>query len=213
MDVVPADFYDEEYFTAGTKSNYAPYGPGDWADGLADMIVAYDHPGSVLEAACAYGYLVEALRARGVDARGFDISAYAIGRAHARGLGDVTEIADASEPLTWPDGTVDLFVASELGEHLTPAQASAMLSGARDVAKRALLLIAMYPDDTSIDKINDAIGAEKDKSHINLASVGWWTEQARAAGWTPIIDERFNDDARSRRMEWSGRFFYLARTE
>ena len=56
--------------------------------GIADRIVA-DMKGSdrgqtpfrVLDAGCAMGLLVEALVARGVDAHGVDISAYAIAQA------------------------------------------------------------------------------------------------------------------------------------
>ena len=48
---------------------------------IADRIVCDLHPKTVLDAGCAMGYLVAALRDRGVEAYGIDISEYAISRA------------------------------------------------------------------------------------------------------------------------------------
>ena len=50
-----------------------------------------DRPARLLDAGCAIGLLVETLRDRGVDARGVDISDYAIGR-----------VPDASSPIAAP---------------------------------------------------------------------------------------------------------------
>src|SRR5581483_5447782 len=47
---------------------------------IAERIVSDIAPGSVLDAGCAMGFLVEALRDRGVEAAGVDISEYAIGK-------------------------------------------------------------------------------------------------------------------------------------
>ena len=45
---------------------------------IADRIVSDIRPCTVLDAGCAMGFLVEALRDRGVDAVGVDVSEYAI---------------------------------------------------------------------------------------------------------------------------------------
>ena len=45
---------------------------------IADRIVRDINPKRVLDAGCAIGMLVEVLRERGVDARGIDVSSYAI---------------------------------------------------------------------------------------------------------------------------------------
>jgi len=72
----------------------------------------------LLELGCSRGYFVEACRARGIAARGVDISADAIASAQARGLGAVCSRVDvlsreASEAL----GHADIVVAWELLEH------------------------------------------------------------------------------------------------
>ena len=46
---------------------------------VADHIVKQIRPRKVLDAGCAKGFLVEALRDRGVEAYGIDLSEYAIG--------------------------------------------------------------------------------------------------------------------------------------
>jgi SAM-dependent methyltransferase len=84
----PADTrYDEYYF-----SHYYTPGCGEvryernehWLgifDGIAERISSILGPRSALDAGCAIGMLVEALRKRGVDAFGMDVSEFAIGEA------------------------------------------------------------------------------------------------------------------------------------
>ena len=61
-----------------------PYEEENWRQffgGVADAIVAQLAPKTVLDAGCAKGFLVAALRERGVDASGFDLSEVAIAEA------------------------------------------------------------------------------------------------------------------------------------
>ena len=48
---------------------------------VAEQIIEELHPLTFLDAGCALGFLVEQLRELGVDARGFDISEFAISSA------------------------------------------------------------------------------------------------------------------------------------
>ena len=72
------------YFTHGCG---APYRRDEhWTrffGGIADHLVSSIQPRRVLDAGCALGLLVEALRDRGVDAEGIDLSSYAIANVHA----------------------------------------------------------------------------------------------------------------------------------
>src|SRR5947209_19424798 len=49
---------------------------------LADRLIQRYHPQTVLDAGCALGLLVEALRERGVEAYGFDVSKFALEQMH-----------------------------------------------------------------------------------------------------------------------------------
>src|SRR5258708_4614353 len=49
---------------------------------VAERIIAEIGPRRVLDAGCGFGFLVEALRARGVEAAGMDVSEYAVQNIH-----------------------------------------------------------------------------------------------------------------------------------
>ena len=91
---------------------------------IADRIVADITKASVLDAGCAMGLLVEALRARGVDAEGLDISEYAIEKAEgpARGHCRVGSLTDDL------GSRYDLIVCIEVLEHMQPADGQAALA-------------------------------------------------------------------------------------
>lgn len=87
---------------------------------IADHIVADLQPHSVLDAGCAMGFLVEALRQRGVEAWGIDISEYAIQNV----LPDYQpycQVGLITEP--FPHPRYDLIVCIEVIEHLTAEEA------------------------------------------------------------------------------------------
>ena len=73
--------YYEAYDVGNSKVSYEHcQALKDFMAHVADAIVEQLHPKTVLDAGCAMGFLVEALRDRGVEAYGFDISEYAISR-------------------------------------------------------------------------------------------------------------------------------------
>lgn len=202
MKPVPADYYDRAYFTDGTKSHYKPYGPGSWADWLVQMVVQYlePRPATILDLGCAYGYVVERFNRAGIDTKGFDISRYAVeeqGRAPAR-----MWVGDVADPNAWV--VTDLALGTELAEHLTPAQARAMLMNGHAFSSRMLLLVA-------VDLGAYDAGADGDGSHIHVVPMAWWEEEARAVGWTVADASHFNEDRRSREMGWAGRWLYLVK--
>lgn len=91
---------------------------------IADRIVADIQPKRVFDAGCAMGLLVEALRERGVEAEGIDISEYAIAaappaaRPHCR-VGSITDELPSR---------YDLVVCIEVVEHVAPEQADAVIA-------------------------------------------------------------------------------------
>lgn len=70
-----AQRYDAHYYATGCGSPMERNAV--WLAqfaGIADRIISDMQPRTVLDAGCAMGFLVEALRARGVEAWGIDIS-------------------------------------------------------------------------------------------------------------------------------------------
>jgi SAM-dependent methyltransferase len=199
---VDPSFYDELYYTDGSKSNYAPYGPGTWADWIIEMVLEHlPRPHSVLDVGCAYGFLVERFLRVGVQSWGFDISQYAI---EEQGYFGRTWVGDCTDPDAWV--AVDLALACELGEHLTPDQAHQMLTNAHSFSSRLLMLVAVDLGEYDPHEENDG-------SHIHVVPMTWWEEAAREAGWTVSDASAFNEDRRSGEMGWSGRWLYLEKTE
>src|SRR5205085_1310369 len=83
--------------------------------GIAERIVKEIRPRRVLDVGCAKGFLVEALRDRGVEAFGFDVSEYAIGEVRPD-IRPFCRVQSASEPL---GATYDLITCIEVVEHMT----------------------------------------------------------------------------------------------
>jgi SAM-dependent methyltransferase len=90
---------------------------------IADGIVAQLAPSTVLDVGCAMGFLVEALRARGVDAWGIDISEFAISKVHESVASFCRVSSAASElPAGFPE-SFDLVTCVEVIEHMDPVPA------------------------------------------------------------------------------------------
>ena len=79
MDNIYNSYFFNEFYQENGGGNYTD--KKNWMpffEILADKIIDIFNPKFVLDAGCACGYLVEALRDRGVEAFGIDISEYAI---------------------------------------------------------------------------------------------------------------------------------------
>jgi SAM-dependent methyltransferase len=102
---------------------------------VAEGIVRDLHPDSVLDAGCAMGFLVEALRERGVDAWGVDISEYAISQAD-EAVSDYCSVASLTEPFS---RHYDLITCIEVIEHIPPAEAGKVIANLCAATDRILL--------------------------------------------------------------------------
>jgi len=126
-------------------------------DRVAEAIVREFHPSTVLDAGCAMGFLVEALRKRGVDAKGIDVSEYAISQVH-ESVAEHCSVASLSEPL---GGRYDLVTCVEVLEHVPPEQADAAIANLCAASDR--LLISTSPRDYS------------EPTHLNVQPPEFWS--------------------------------------
>ena len=119
---------------------------------------------------CATGMLVEALRDRGVDARGIDVSAWAIGQVPAA-LRPFCKVGSITDEL---DGHYDLITCLEVLEHLPPslaAEAVANLCRHSDA-----VLFSSTPDDFD------------EPTHLNVESGGYWARLFFRQGFVRDVD-------------------------
>src|SRR5512135_3287688 len=110
--------FDAYYFAHGCCRPYQR--DEEWLrffDSIADRIIADIRPGTILDAGCAFGFLVESLRARDVDAFGLDISEYAIQNV-SPSIQPYCRVGSVTEPFS---RKYDLIVSIEVLEHMPKA--------------------------------------------------------------------------------------------
>ena len=138
---------------------------------VADHIKAGIQPGSVLDAGCAMGFLVESLRVRGVEAWGVDISEYAIQNVHP----DFRPFCQVGSILApFPHRRYDLIVCIEVLEHLLPEQAAPAVA---NLCKHSSdILFSSTSDDT------------KEATHFNVQPPQYWAALFARSGFYPDAD-------------------------
>jgi 2-polyprenyl-3-methyl-5-hydroxy-6-metoxy-1,4-benzoquinol methylase len=132
--------------------------------GVADAIVGQLNPTTLLDAGCAKGFLVSALRERGVDAKGFDLSEVAIESAPAAARGHV-RVGSLTEEIP---GRYDLVTCIEVIEHLDPADAARAVANLSAASDRVLL---------------SSTPADRDEpTHVNIQPPERWSQLFAAHG-------------------------------
>ena len=170
-----ATFYDEDYYGESYDTTGIPYNRDQehWVTffvGIAKTVVATLHPRSVLDVGCATGMLVEALRNEGVDARGIDVSGWAIGQV-PEPLRPYCTVGSVTEELS---GTYDLITCIEVAEHLpTFAVADAIANICRHTDA---VLFSSTPDDFD------------EPTHLNVESTGYWSRHFIRQGFLRDVD-------------------------
>jgi SAM-dependent methyltransferase len=139
-------------------------------DRVAEGIVRDFRPSSVLDVGCAMGFLVEALRKRGVEAWGIDVSEYAISQVDET-VREYCQVGSITDP---PDRRYDLTVCIEVLEHIPPAEADAAIASLCASSDR--LLISSTPEDYS------------EATHLNVQPVEAWSAALAREGFLREVD-------------------------
>lgn len=163
--------YDEYYFAKGCGE---PYERSEvWLNlfsSFAKRIQNEINPGSVLDAGCAMGFLVEKLRERGVEAWGVDISEYAIGEV-APTVQEYCWVGSVTDPLP---RAYDLIVSIEVLEHLSPQDAEIAVTNFCTFSDDILFSSTPYD--------------YKEASHFNVQPVEYWAELFAKEGFIRDVD-------------------------
>lgn len=135
-----SDFYDADYYLRGKetgKSNYVDYGwKPDLTLPMADHLKRAMHikdGDTVLDFGCARGYLVKALRMRGVNAFGYDSSEWAIENCDEGVKGYVSNVM--------PDERFDHIIAKDVFEHIHADDLIPILETLVGLMRRSMLII------------------------------------------------------------------------
>lgn len=134
-------FYGERYFDIpkdamqGSGYGEAYSDSGEFGQ-VAELARELFHPSAVLDAGCAKGFQVAALRSRGIEAWGIDISEYAV-RSAPTEVSPWLKVGSCTD-MDYPDGSFDLVLAMETLEHIPPSEIDATIRELRRVGGRWL---------------------------------------------------------------------------
>jgi 2-polyprenyl-3-methyl-5-hydroxy-6-metoxy-1,4-benzoquinol methylase len=151
--------YDSAYYE--THCGPIPYRRDQlvWSElnaGIAAEIVRAVGPRTALDAGCGLGFLVEELRRRGVDARGVEISEFALSQIPDE-LRPYVRAGSVTEDL---DGPFDIVTCVEVLEHVPEVDARTAV--ARLAAAAPRVLFSSTPDDFA------------EPTHVNVRPRGYW---------------------------------------
>ena len=157
--------YDEYYYmtSCGDISYLESEKWRPFYEGIADKIVKDLNPSTVLDVGCAVGYLVAALRDRGVKAYGIDISEFAVSKVR-EDIKPYCMVWSATEPLpeAFPQ-KYDLLITIEVAEHLYEEDASKFIEN-----------ICRYSDKIIFSSTPDDI---YEKTHFNVQQAEYWAKR------------------------------------
>jgi O-antigen biosynthesis protein len=166
-----AKFYDAEYYRCGfgeeayERNTHWP----EFFARIAEELIRSLKPESVFDAGCAWGFLVEAFWDRGVEARGVDISEYAI-RNVRLDMQPYCRVGSVSTPL---DREYDLITCIEVLEHIPADEADEAIANLCRFGKR--ILFSSTPRDL------------EEESHINVRPVAGWLRSFQKHGFVPDL--------------------------
>ena len=174
-----ANYYDEDYYTHYGNEGDAPYQRGEpqWTSYFSDLaghIATELQPTTVLDAGCAIGFLVEALRDRGVEAWGIDISEWAISQV-ADSVKPFCSVASLTEEIS---GHFDLVTLIEVIEHLPES-----------VAGEVVANIGRHTDAVLFSSTADGF---EEATHINVRTPDYWAGLFASNGFYRDFDHDAN---------------------
>ncbi|HEY6469246.1 MAG TPA: class I SAM-dependent methyltransferase [Candidatus Dormibacteraeota bacterium] len=173
MNTARAADYGDAYYADYSADHIVYEHNAQWQaffGGVADRLIADFAPKTTLDAGCAIGLLVEALRDRGVDADGIDFSEFAIARARDDMRGHLT-LGSITEPL---QRRYDLITCLEVLEHLTPQDAD-----------KAIANLCTFTDNLIVSSTPMHY---RDPTHTNIHPQEYWTERFARHGFIRDVD-------------------------
>jgi SAM-dependent methyltransferase len=161
-----SSLYDEYYYSHNCGRPYKR--DESWLsffDQIAKRLIEQSEPKTVLDAGCAWGFLVEGFRNRGVDAFGIDISEYAIQNVYPA-IREYCRVGSITEPFP---SRYDLITCIEVLEHMPQAE-----------AEKALENLCAHTDEVIFSSTPFDY---KEATHFNVHDPEYWAEQFARHGF------------------------------
>lgn len=182
-DYKDADWYDEDYWERSRESGKGGFtGPYTWErlgsyfNATAQhLITSLDLKATdslaarqVLDVGCAKGYLVKALRLKGIKAFGVDFSTYALAHSDPDTKNFLTRHNVITKNLV---DQYDVVTCFDMMEHIPEVSAELVLKRIAKVATRAIVF------NIGVTSYEDKDALNMDTSHINIKPREWWVKR------------------------------------
>jgi SAM-dependent methyltransferase len=158
-------------------------------DHIAQRIIEQSEPKTALDAGCAWGFLVEAFRKRGVEAYGVDISEYAIQNVHPE-IQQYCRVGSITDPFPQE---YDVITCIEVLEHMPQAEAEKAIENL--CVSTEEIIFSSTPFDF------------KEVTHLNVRPPEYWSEQFARQGFYRDLEADL-----SHITAWAARFVRIKRT-
>lgn len=179
-----SETFDEDYYLRGPESGKSNYRDYHWMPDLtllmADWLKRVMHikdGDTLLDVGCARGYLVKALRMRGVLASGYDISKWAIANADPEIRPYVSNALNAPK-LGW-----DFVTLKDVAEHIPEKDLTLLLGKLFASVRKSLLIIVPLTWTEGGPYLRDEDNA--DPSHV----IAWPMDK-----WMDFLHQHFRSD-------------------
>lgn len=206
--------YDEQYWEGGVGSEYHNYADDyGWLGILQEASKHLPHFAAVRELGSAHGYFLNrAIKNYRYDARGVDISEYAVskGKRLMPELEDRLTLLNVADGLPWADKEADMVFSSEFLEHMTPDALDKVLSEMYRVLKPGglwLHKIGIIVPDNHPHRAATVEDHSAHFTHYTIRTRDEWLDTFRGMGL--IENKELNDalDAKFSDRDWVMRFF------
>lgn len=201
-----SETYGEGYFERRVGSNYSSYGDDPGWQTILNVMASFDLEGTIIEAGGAKGWFLHWAQLKGWDAKGFDISEYAVGNS-APGARKDFAVHDATTEWPYESESADVVCAWEFLEHIDEQSVPFVLGemyrvlkpGGELWLKTGIIIPADHPF---------AGQKDDDATHVCMHDRFWWECEIAAAGFTwRMIDREAALDEAFKDRDWQGRFF------
>lgn len=192
------NFFDRSYYYGKRKSNYQDYSATKYIFyTYAKILYRVFRPTCAFDAGGAFGYLVDSLRRRGVEARGIDISEFAVKHSPYMRKGDITNLEETR--------AFDLVICTDVLEHIEEGFLEQTLQGLWQITGKYLVVTVAIKRHSIRDL---------DPTHVTMKPVEWWEDLFTRLGYPRSADKEWMLRANSfcRKMNWSNRLFVLERS-
>jgi SAM-dependent methyltransferase len=181
-----SNFYDKKYYEDGIASGKSCYVNYRWIPELTIPMAYYiikelglKTGDQVLDYGCGKGYVTKALRLLGIDARGVDVSEYAVGQADPDTRDFVTLITN-DNPVPWRQ-KFDWIITKDVLEHVPDQPLNMFLENYSSLANNMWHVIPL--GDNGVFRIPEY---HLDRSHVQINDESWWTNKFKQYGWSTV---------------------------